>query len=77
MFQEGWSGLLYQTLLRDQENGDRKVNAGSGKVVISKLEKSSYCEMVRTEANQMGVNTGKKKKNADKKVARASMDNSL
>ena len=51
MFQEGWSGLLYQTLLRDQENGDRKVNAGSGKVVISKLEKSSYCEMVRTEAN--------------------------
>lgn len=75
MFQEGWSGLLYQMLLRDQENGDRKVNAGSGQVVINKLEKSSYCEMVRIEANQMGENTGEK--NTDKKVARASMDNAL
>ena len=41
-------------LLRDRESGERKVNAGSDKVVISKLEKSSYCEMVR-----IGVNTGK------------------
>lgn len=46
--------VLYQVLLRDRENGERKVNAGSDKVVISKLEKSSYREMVR-----IGVNTGK------------------
>lgn len=54
-------------MLRDRESGERKVNAGSDKAVISKLEKSSYCEMVRT-----GVNTGK---NLQIKVARASVDN--
>lgn len=50
MCSEGWSGLLYQMLPRGQEIWDRKVNAASAKVVI-KLDKSSYYEMVRTEAN--------------------------
>lgn len=57
-------------LPRGQEIWDRKVNAASAKVVI-KLDKSSYYEMVRTEANQIGQNTEeKKKKPADKKATR-------